>query len=101
MRHKSLCYLQLDHPQRCPERAIDSHIYQGWNDPGSRLSFYQDACRQKNLIAKMERDFGPVIVGEWSLATDNCAVRVEMCGLCLGYVVSLTNQARCATPSDS
>jgi len=22
----------------------------------------------------MEREFGPVIVGEWSLATDNCAM---------------------------
>ena len=22
----------------------------------------------------MEREFGPVVVGEWSLATDNCAM---------------------------
>ena len=56
----------------CPERALDTHVYQAWRDPDSRLGFYTDACRQKKYIAKVEREFGPVIVGEWSLATDNC-----------------------------
>lgn len=56
----------------CPERALDTHFYQAWRDPDSRLGFYIDACRQKSAIAQAERDFGPVIVGEWSLATDNC-----------------------------
>jgi len=58
----------------CPERALDTHIYQAWRDPDSRNGFYTDACRQKGAIAAMEREFGPVIVGEWSLATDNCAM---------------------------
>ncbi len=58
----------------CPERALDTHIYQAWRDPDSRIGFYTDACRQKSAIANMERAFGPVIVGEWSLATDNCAM---------------------------
>eukprot|EP00934_Nitzschia_sp_Nitz4_P002256 Nitzschia sp. Nitz4//scaffold125_size66327//31384//33714//NITZ4_006131-RA/size66327-augustus-gene-0.2-mRNA-1//1//CDS//3329534613//2256//frame0 len=58
----------------CPERAIDTHIYQAWRDPDSRLGFYADACNQKGAIAAMERAFGPIIVGEWSLATDNCAM---------------------------
>eukprot|EP00980_Cylindrotheca_fusiformis_P021896 scaffold8740_cov113-Cylindrotheca_fusiformis.AAC.4 len=58
----------------CPERALDTHIYQAWRDPDSRIGFYQDACSQKRKIAKMEQEFGPVIVGEWSLATDNCAM---------------------------
>ena len=58
----------------CPERALDTHIYQAWRDPGSRIDFYTDACRQKSIIAQMEMTFGPVIVGEWSLATDNCAM---------------------------
>ena len=58
----------------CPERALDTHIYQAWNDPNSRYSFYSDACQQKARIASMENAFGPVIVGEWSLATDNCAM---------------------------
>jgi glucan 1,3-beta-glucosidase len=58
----------------CPERALDTHIYQAWKDPDSRLGFYTDACSTKKILATMEREFGPVIVGEWSLATDNCAM---------------------------
>jgi len=58
----------------CPDRALDTHIYQAWADPASRLFFYADACARKGDIAKMEAAFGPVIVGEWSLATDNCAM---------------------------
>ncbi|CAB9518827.1 Probable glucan 1,3-beta-glucosidase A [Seminavis robusta] len=58
----------------CPERALDTHIYQAWRAPDSRIGFYQDACNQKGIIATMEREFGPTIVGEWSLATDNCAM---------------------------
>lgn len=58
----------------CPDRALDTHIYQAWSDPSSRAFFYNDACQQKNYIANMEREFGPVVVGEWSLATDNCAM---------------------------
>ena len=42
--------------------------------PSSRLTFYNNACAQKQQIALMEREFGPVVVGEWSLATDNCAM---------------------------
>ena len=58
----------------CPGRALDTHIYQAWDDPSSRNYFYTDACSKKHIIAEMEREFGPVIVGEWSLATDNCAM---------------------------
>lgn len=58
----------------CPERALDTHIYQAWNDPSSRENFYADACGKKDIITSLERAFGPVIVGEWSLATDNCAM---------------------------
>jgi len=58
----------------CPERALDTHIYQAWKDPSSRETFYENACSTKHIIATMERVFGPVIVGEWSLATDNCAM---------------------------
>jgi glucan 1,3-beta-glucosidase len=58
----------------CPERAIDTHIYQAWRNPDSRIGYFQDACATKKAIAAMEREFGPVIVGEWSLATDNCAM---------------------------
>jgi glucan 1,3-beta-glucosidase len=58
----------------CPDRALDTHIYQAWRDPDSRIGFYNDACGTKKILAQMEREFGPVIVGEWSLATDNCAM---------------------------
>mmetsp|Transcript_13631 Transcript_13631/g.38358 ORF Transcript_13631/g.38358 Transcript_13631/m.38358 type:complete len:450 (+) Transcript_13631:97-1446(+) len=59
---------------RCPERALDTHIYQAWKDPDSRIGFFKDACNNKQAILNLEREFGPVIVGEWSLATDNCAM---------------------------
>eukprot|EP00580_Thalassiosira_gravida_P018958 CAMPEP_0201662612 /NCGR_PEP_ID=MMETSP0494-20130426/4662_1 /ASSEMBLY_ACC=CAM_ASM_000839 /TAXON_ID=420259 /ORGANISM="Thalassiosira gravida, Strain GMp14c1" /LENGTH=715 /DNA_ID=CAMNT_0048141031 /DNA_START=301 /DNA_END=2448 /DNA_ORIENTATION=+ len=58
----------------CPDRALDTHIYQAWMDPADRLTFYNNACAQKKQIALMEREFGPIIVGEWSLATDNCVM---------------------------
>mmetsp|Transcript_1390 Transcript_1390/g.3205 ORF Transcript_1390/g.3205 Transcript_1390/m.3205 type:complete len:726 (-) Transcript_1390:311-2488(-) len=58
----------------CPERALDTHIYQAWKDPDSRIGFFNDACRNKQAILALEQEFGPVIVGEWSLATDNCAM---------------------------
>jgi len=58
----------------CPERALDTHIYQAWKDPDSRIGFFNDACNNKQAILNLEREFGPVIVGEWSLATDNCAM---------------------------
>ena len=54
----------------CPDRAMDTHIYQAWNFPTSRENFYSDACAQKFRIASIEQTFGPVIVGEWSLATE-------------------------------
>ena len=55
---------------RCPERALDTHIYQAWKDPDSRIGFFKDACSNKQAILAMEQAFGPVIVGEWSLATE-------------------------------
>ena len=53
-----------------PDRALDTHIYQAWRDPDSRVGFYNDACAMKGAIANMEKEFGPVVVGEWSLATE-------------------------------
>ncbi len=43
-------------------------------DPSSRETFYSNACATKDIIREMEQAFGPVVVGEWSLATDNCAM---------------------------
>ena len=58
----------------CPDIAMDTHIYQAWMNPADPVAFYNDACGKKSIITEMERAFGPVIVGEWSLATDNCAM---------------------------
>ena len=58
----------------CPDIALDTHIYQAWNNPGSKGDFFSNACQQKSVIAKIEDEIMPVIVGEWSLATDNCAM---------------------------
>jgi glucan 1,3-beta-glucosidase len=58
----------------CPDIAMDTHIYQAWQDPGNKEKFFADACSAKERLNTMERAFGPVIVGEWSFATDNCAM---------------------------
>lgn len=58
----------------CPDRVLDAHMYLAWQHPSSRVNFYDMACGAKNGIAEIENAFGPVIVGEWSLATDNCAM---------------------------
>mmetsp|Transcript_19787 Transcript_19787/g.63636 ORF Transcript_19787/g.63636 Transcript_19787/m.63636 type:complete len:746 (-) Transcript_19787:112-2349(-) len=58
----------------CPDIALDTHVYQAWFEPSVRANFYSNACAQKDIISELERSFGPVIIGEWSLATDNCAM---------------------------
>jgi len=60
--------------QGCPDIALDTHIYQAWNAPGTRSDYFANACQQKYMIADMENERMPVIVGEWSLGTDNCAM---------------------------
>ena len=83
----------------CPDRALDTHIYQAWNIPASRATFYNDACQQKSRIAAMEREFGPVIVGEWSLATDNCAMWLNGFNDNLsGYPMLPCKYVRCPDP---
>lgn len=56
----------------CPDIALDTHIYQAWQDPSNAQQFYLQACQISSQLVEMERSFGPVIVGEWSLGTDNC-----------------------------
>ncbi|UIZ22001.1 hypothetical protein KXD40_008853 [Peronospora effusa] len=58
----------------CPDIALDTHIYQAWMAPGTKADYYSNACQQKYTIANMESSVMPVIVGEWSLGTDNCAM---------------------------
>ncbi|TDH70334.1 hypothetical protein CCR75_002904 [Bremia lactucae] len=58
----------------CPDIALDTHIYQAWHSPGTSTDYFYDACQRKLPIARMENAVMPVIVGEWSLGTDNCAM---------------------------
>ncbi|CAH0485986.1 unnamed protein product [Peronospora farinosa] len=58
----------------CPNIAFDMHIYQAWNSPGTIEDFFSNACQQKYVITKMEDAMMPVIVGEWSIGTDNSAM---------------------------
>jgi glucan 1,3-beta-glucosidase len=58
----------------CPDIALDTHIYQAWMSPSTQADLYSNACQQKYTISDMENTVMPVIVGEWSLGTDNCAM---------------------------
>lgn len=59
--------------QGCPNFAIDTHVYQAWDPPLSTYDFQASACQYAETIAQLESVGIPVVVGEWSLATDNCA----------------------------
>lgn len=60
--------------QGCPNYAIDTHIYQAWDPAGTPNSFQVNACENAATVSAMEAVGVPVVVGEWSLATDNCAL---------------------------
>ena len=56
----------------CPAVAIDTHVYQAWFDIRSQDSFLENACSWRSRILELQRRSLPLLVGEWSLATDNC-----------------------------
>ncbi len=58
----------------CPNIGLDTHIYQAWLDPAPQATYLVLACNTKKAIESMENMGMPVVVGEWSLATDNCAM---------------------------
>mmetsp|Transcript_28501 Transcript_28501/g.37280 ORF Transcript_28501/g.37280 Transcript_28501/m.37280 type:complete len:600 (+) Transcript_28501:77-1876(+) len=61
--------------KNCPNVALDTHIYQGWMDPIPTAGYLEAACNEYDIIKQMETEAGiPVIVGEWSLAVDNCGM---------------------------
>ncbi|CAN0122225.1 unnamed protein product, partial [Scytosiphon promiscuus] len=63
-----------DFMKNCPTIGLDTHIYQAWNPPGPQAGYLAGACDARKQIESMEEMGMPVIVGEWSLATDNCAM---------------------------
>lgn len=60
--------------RNCDNYAIDTHIYQAWAWPNPVQWFQQHACMDGDNILLMESLGVPIVVGEWSLATDNCAM---------------------------
>lgn len=64
----------LDFMPGCPNYAVDSHIYQAWADDAEIVWFQNTACNDGNKLRIMESLGIPIIVGEWSLAIDNCAM---------------------------
>ena len=58
----------------CNNYAIDTHIYQAWSWAMSAEWFMEHACSDGENARLLEAMGVPVIVGEWSLATDNCAM---------------------------
>jgi glucan 1,3-beta-glucosidase len=60
--------------QHCDNFALDTHIYQAWAWENPPEWFQQHACLDRARLMEMEAAGVPVVVGEWSLATDNCAM---------------------------
>lgn len=60
--------------RNCDNYAIDTHIYQAWAWSNPVQWFQQHACMDGDNLLLMESLGVPIIVGEWSLATDNCAM---------------------------
>lgn len=59
----------------CVNCALDTHIYQAWAWPNEQGWFTGRACMDGDRIkTSMEMYDIPIIVGEWSLAIDNCAM---------------------------
>ena len=61
----------------CSNWAMDTHIYQAWSEPGNIYTYIENTCAMAYNIILMESLGVPIIVGEWSLATDNCALWIN------------------------
>lgn len=58
----------------CPNFVLDSHIYQAWDSPAPIQSFVQATCEDGLRLQRLREAGLSLMVGEWSLATDNCAM---------------------------
>lgn len=63
-----------DWMQNCSNWAMDTHLYLAWADPNTPEAYVTMSCGEGSNLKLMESLGVPVIVGEWSLATDNCAM---------------------------
>ena len=89
-----------DFMKGCPKKAMDSHIYQAWNRPSLIQTYYNNACNFRGGVRVMEDLVDmPMIVGEWSLATDNCAMWLNGFNDNLpGYPKVVCQMMPCAAP---
>jgi glucan 1,3-beta-glucosidase len=58
----------------CVKCALDTHVYQAWAWDSGHEWFIEHACGDGGKIKEFENSGINIIVGEWSLATDNCAM---------------------------
>uniref|UniRef100_A0A7S4BPJ0 Glycoside hydrolase family 5 domain-containing protein n=1 Tax=Chrysotila carterae TaxID=13221 RepID=A0A7S4BPJ0_CHRCT len=56
----------------CQGVALDTHVQQAWFDIRSQQSFLENACSWRQRIRALQETSLPILVCEWSLATDNC-----------------------------
>eukprot|EP01035_Chromulina_nebulosa_P023578 gene23578-30572_t len=60
--------------KNCNNYGIDSHLYLAWQDSSTLWTYTSGACNRIIDIRALEKTGIPIIIGEWSLATDNCAM---------------------------
>jgi hypothetical protein len=65
--------------QGCSHYLIDIHLYQAWSWDTTNLAHYlTTTCQEGNRIREIVEEYHQygirVIIGEWSLAVDNCAM---------------------------
>lgn len=87
--------------ENCHHFVIDTHLYFAWAwDTQNEPYFLYNACKAgANLQALSETAGLRIIVGEWSLATDNCAMWIN--GLndnVPGYPMASCQRIPCAAP---
>lgn len=56
---------------------LSTHLHQAWMAAQPVANFLINACDSKHALAGLHEDAMDVIVGEWSLATDNCAMWIN------------------------
>jgi glucan 1,3-beta-glucosidase len=85
--------------ENCPNFAMDTHLYLAWGDDSPLRQYAATTCARLNDLMALERVDVPMIVGEWSLATDNCAMWLQ--GLnnnIFGYPKKACEMVPCAEP---
>ena len=63
--------------KNCANWAMDTHLYQAWSDAVALADHISMACASGSHLELMESLGIPIIVGEWSLAFDNCAMWIN------------------------